>query len=110
MFGLKLIKYEQFAPTLGACRDTETHFKWVQILSYLIYRFHPFSAGTVFMHQNLTSVDVRFWCIKTVPALKELKYLLWPQTKNRCIQTTQEELTKKFIMISNGKNLLVSIV
>ena len=28
----------------------------------------------VFMRQNLTSVDVRFWRIKTVPAPKELKY------------------------------------
>ena len=29
---------------------------------------------TVFIRQNLTSVDVRIWRIKTVPALKELKY------------------------------------
>ena len=34
-----------------------------------------FSAGTVFIRQNMTSADVRFWRIKTVPALKELKYL-----------------------------------
>ena len=32
--------------------------------------FNSFSAGTVFIRQNLTSVDVRFWRIKTVPALK----------------------------------------
>ena len=31
--------------------------------------------GTVFIRQNLTSVDVRSWRIKTVPALKNLKYL-----------------------------------
>ena len=31
----------------------------------------PFSAGTVFRRQNLTSVDVRFWRLKTIPALKE---------------------------------------
>ena len=36
---------------------------------------NSFSAGTVFISQNLTSVDVRFWRIKTIPALKELKYL-----------------------------------
>ena len=35
--------------------------------------FNPFSAGTVFKRQNLTSVDVRFGGLKTVPALKELK-------------------------------------
>ena len=29
-------------------------------------------AGTVFRRQNLTSVDVRFWRLKTVSALKEL--------------------------------------
>ena len=34
-----------------------------------------FSAGTVFIRQNLTSVDVRLWRVKTVPALTELKYL-----------------------------------
>ena len=32
------------------------------------------SAGIVFIRQNLTSVDVRFWRIKTIPALKESKY------------------------------------
>ena len=36
--------------------------------------FNPFSAGTVFKRQILTYVDVRFWRIKTVPALKKLKY------------------------------------
>ena len=34
--------------------------------------FNPFSAGTVFIRQNLTSTDVRFWCIKTVSVLKGL--------------------------------------
>ena len=34
---------------------------------------NPFRAGTVFMRQNLTSVDVRFWRVKTVPTLKELR-------------------------------------
>ena len=37
--------------------------------------FNPFSAGTFCIRQNLTSVDVRFRRIKTVPALKEVKYL-----------------------------------
>ena len=32
------------------------------------------SAGNVFIRRNLTSVDVKFWSIKTIPALKEIKY------------------------------------
>ena len=32
--------------------------------------FNYFSAGTVFIRQNLTSVDVRFWRINTAPSLK----------------------------------------
>ena len=28
--------------------------------------FNPFSSGTVFMRQSLTSTDVRFWRKKTV--------------------------------------------
>ena len=32
--------------------------------------FNSFGAGTVFIRQNLTSTNVRFWRIKTVPALK----------------------------------------
>ena len=36
--------------------------------------FHSFSAGTVFIRQDLTSSDVRFWRIKTVPALKRLTF------------------------------------
>ena len=35
--------------------------------------FNPFSAGTVLIGHNLTSVDVRLY--KDGPALKELKYL-----------------------------------
>ena len=31
----------------------------------------------VFIRQNLTSVDVRFGRIKTIPALEELKYLYY---------------------------------
>ena len=35
------------------------------------HSFDPFSAGTLFRRQNLTSEDVRFWRLKTVPALKQ---------------------------------------
>ena len=49
------------------------------VLWFIIFMgLNPFSAGTVFIHQNLTSVDVRFWRIKTVHALKELKCSQWP--------------------------------
>ena len=33
---------------------------------------YPFSAGVYFIRQNLTSTDVRFWRIKSVPVLKGL--------------------------------------
>ena len=43
-------------------------FQWV----------NPFNAGIVFRFQNMTSVDVWFWSLKTVPTLKELKKIQWP--------------------------------
>ena len=36
--------------------------------------FYSYSAGVVFIRQNLISIDIRFWRLKSVPALKELKY------------------------------------
>ena len=39
------------------------------IIKYL----NSFSAGIVFIRQNLPSADVRFWCIKAFPALKGLQ-------------------------------------
>ena len=39
------------------------HYKYV----------YSYSAGLDFSRQNLTSTDVRFWRLKSVPALKELK-------------------------------------
>ena len=54
-----------------------------------------YSAGIDFRRQNLT--------------LKELQY--WPiTTDNMGIQMNRKELTKTFIMISNWKNSLLSIV
>ena len=35
------------------------------------YYYYYLSAGTVFRRQNLTSIDVRFWRLKTISALKE---------------------------------------
>ena len=66
--------------------------------------FNSFSAGTVFIRQNLTSTDVRFWCIKSVPALKRLVivqsrkgnligrgYLIWLNTGHCCNRHTCHE-------------------
>ena len=49
-------------------------FIWIPMLwVYGHYKlFNSFSAGTDFRRQNLTSKDVRFWRLKTVPALKGL--------------------------------------
>ena len=33
------------------------------------YKDWPYSAGIDFSRQNLTSVDVRFWRLKSIPAL-----------------------------------------
>ena len=35
--------------------------------------FNPFSAGSDFRRQNLTSIDVRLWRLKSIPILKYLK-------------------------------------
>ena len=56
------------------CSYYSRHF-----LSYTFNHFmkweKKFRAGTVSVRQNLTSVDIRFWRIKTIPALKGLQYL-----------------------------------
>ena len=41
---------------------------------YMIVSFNPYSVGTVFIRQNPTSVDVRFWLINKI----EIKYFQWP--------------------------------
>ena len=55
-------------------------FVWIPMLSTTVIMgmrpwsfFYFFRAGIVFIRQNLTSTDVRFWRIKTVPALKYSK-------------------------------------
>ena len=53
-----------------------TYFWFIWIPMLWVYDrntyFTSFSAGIVFIRQNLTSTDGRFWRIKTVPALKGL--------------------------------------
>ena len=47
-------------------------FLWISMLRvYGHYKKHDFfSVGVNFRRQNLTSVDVRFWRLKTIPTLK----------------------------------------
>ena len=66
------------------------------------------STGTVFIRQNMTSTDVKFWCSKTVPALKELNYLWWSYTHKIGIEMKRKEPTKKLWWFEN--NPLVSMV
>ena len=46
-------------------------FIWIPILwVYDLYKyFYSYSAGIDFRRQNLTSTDVRFWRLKSIPAL-----------------------------------------
>ena len=48
-----------------------------------LYIFHSFSAGIDFRRQKLTSIDVWFWRLKTLLALKRLilvhRLRLWPK-------------------------------
>ena len=37
----------------------------------IVWLFNPYSAGIDFSRQNLTSVDVRFWRLKSITALQE---------------------------------------
>ena len=52
--------------------STNNTMKWCAVSCFLyshIVVLYSLGPGTVFIRQNLTSVDVRFWRIKTVPAL-----------------------------------------
>ena len=62
--------------------ELETQFPTSNDKAYIspqlsIIKIHFFSAGTVSMRQNVTTVDVRFWRIKTIPVLEEFKYFQW---------------------------------
>ena len=49
------------------------------------------------------AVDVKLGRIKTVPALKELKYFHMTETHDKNIQMKKKKLIKTFMMISNWK-------
>ena len=65
---------------------------------------NSYSAGIDFSRQNLTSVDVRFWRLNSIPALEESTDFYWPETHNIGIQMNQKELTKTLWWFQNEKN------
>ena len=53
---------------------------WIMLFFKLVMKKwdrmrNHFSAGIVFRRQILTSIDVRIWRVKSIPARKELKYV-----------------------------------
>ena len=54
-------------------------FIWIPLLwVYEHYNlFNSFSAGIVFRPQNVTSTDVQFWRLKTIPALNDWPGVCW---------------------------------
>ena len=59
MFGLQVYEYSFF-----------THFKlWIAVARHSFKWVNSYSAGIDFSRQNLTSVDVKFWRLKSIPAL-----------------------------------------
>ena len=81
---------------------------------YDLFRRSPCTAWTAFMWQNLTSVDVRFWRIKSVHAVEKKKisngHRLITRSDNMGIQMKWKEITKTFMLISSWKPPLVSTV
>ena len=78
--------------------------------------------GIVFRRQNLTSVDVRFWRLQTKVyrrqiltseddlCFERIKIFIKVVDHNISIQMKRKELTRTFMMISNEKSPLVSMV
>ena len=56
--------------------------RWPNVGLMLVHRLwswlniNPLSAGTVFRRQNLTYLDVIFWRLKSIPALKQFNYII----------------------------------
>ena len=80
------------------CHYNSPHFVFclLHCIMPILTALYPIQ-GTDFRRQNLTSIDVRFWLLKSISALKDLKYLSWPSTHNLGIQKWKE-LTKTFVM------------
>ena len=59
IFVLKPLVLEKLSLFSGVWNDASMHRE----------KPNPYSAGIDFSRQNLTSVDVRFWRLKSIPAL-----------------------------------------
>ena len=53
------------------------HASWKNVNILFCDRgINPYCAGVDFSRQNLTSVDVRFWRLKSIPALFRVKIFI----------------------------------
>ena len=48
-----------------------TAHQYTKLFNLQFLQLNPYSAGIDFSRQNLTSVDDRFWRLKSIPALQE---------------------------------------
>ena len=72
----------------------------IQSRLYVWYKCNHYSAGIDFSRPNLTSIDVRFWRLKSIPHWK-CTIIITAVDQNMGIQMKWEELTETFMMISN---------
>ena len=86
---------------LGNVLISSFRFIWIPMLWVFGHytHFNSFSAGIVFIRQNLTSTDVRFWRIKTVPALEGLTFRV------TCVAHTADELIHHCLIYPRFKPL-----
>ena len=68
-------------------------------MTTVVFSAWALQRGIDFSRQDLTSVDVRSWRLKSIPVL--WTYFFQPETYNIGIQMNQKELTKTFMIISN---------
>ena len=84
-------------------------FEWS--LSYHHHHFwlknNTFDVKRVTFSARWSILDVRFWRLMSIPALKEKKIFIKAVTHNTGIQMKRKELTKTFKLISNLKKLFV---
>ena len=62
---------------LTVCTENKSFISFILINIPSTNVWHTFSVWTVFIRHSLTSIDVRFWRLKTVPELKELNKISW---------------------------------
>ena len=61
-----------FTPHILKHHQPNVYYLW-KVTESLYVHINTFSMGTVFRRQKLTSIDVRFRRLKSIPALKELE-------------------------------------